>query len=235
MMARSMPHARSARPACALVALAAAAAGCSDGHSVPEKPTWADVQPILQGQCSHCHGATAAVDGLGYRLDFYDMTPEVCGDAARALPTVSILAHLAAPLIDADVTPPVGGGPALMPPAPGPALPDWQRETIQRWTLQPDKGPPPKSNRPPAIQVNGLPSAVGRSLAFTALISDPDADEVVGAIEVDNNLFAMNRSGTFAVSFDTTAWAPGQHRISAVLCDGWSSVTYDLGPVDVTH
>ncbi len=104
--------------------------GCGD-PTVPEHPTWAEVQPILQGECNHCHGSTAARSGGGFRLSFFDMTRDVCGEAAAAL-TAGVLAGAAAPFITADITP-AAGGHTRMPPAPGPALHDWERETLLRW------------------------------------------------------------------------------------------------------
>jgi hypothetical protein len=219
-----------------LGALVAVSAGCSDGHSAPAQPTWADVAPILHGECAQCHGSTALATGFGYRLDFYDMTSAVCGDAALALQgPAPILAHAAAASILTDVTPPAGGGFPLMPPQPAPALADWERETLERWAAQPDKGPPPKGNRPPVIQVNGLPPVAQDELAFTALLSDPDDDEVVGVIEIADRVFAMNRSGTFRVALDVSTLAAGPYRMTAVLCDGWSSASYDLGPLQLSR
>jgi len=70
----------------------------------PGAPDWADVSPLLRGECTGCHGSTANDTGGGYRLDFYDMTPAVCGEAAQALGSATILAGGAAPLIKADVS-----------------------------------------------------------------------------------------------------------------------------------
>jgi hypothetical protein len=208
--------------------------GCGGEPSVPEHPTWADVQPIIKGECSQCHGATASTTGFGYRLDFYDMTVEACGEAARAL-SGGTLAATAAPSIVTDVTPPAGGGHARMPPAPGPALHDWERETLLRWASQPIKGPPPGANHAPTIQVSGLPKVVSDSLRFSALVEDTDGDEVVGLLKIADAVFAMRSSGSFSVEIPSKAWPAGPQRLTAILCDGWASVPYDLGPVDVKH
>jgi hypothetical protein len=219
-----------------LAALACAGgAGCSGEPSVPAQPTWADVSPILRAECSQCHGSTAATTGLGYRLDFYDMNADVCGDAARAMPQASILAAAAAPKIVTDVSRPANGGRERMPPLPGTPLHGWERDTLVRWATQPIKGSPPAGNHPPTIQVVGLPVTAGNRLHFTALLSDPDGDEVVGVVKVADEMFAMSRSGTFVADLDTSNWPTGTLRLSAVVCDGWSNVTYDLGPVDIKH
>jgi hypothetical protein len=219
-----------------LVALALPPLGaCSPPPSVPANPTWSDVAPILNGECVSCHGSTAPATGGGYRLDFFDMTPEVCGEAAQALGAATLLAAGAAPLIKSDVSLPPTGDRARMPPAPAPVLTDWERKALQRWTTTPSKGPPPEGNRPPVIDVGQLPAVVDQRLQFSAVAADPDGDSVVGVLKIANLLYAMNRPGAFAVDLDSSTWPSGTERLSAVLCDGWSSVTYDLGPVRVQH
>jgi hypothetical protein len=207
---------------------------CGREPTTPLHPTWGDVQPIINGQCAHCHGATSGATGAGYRLDFYDMTPEVCGEAARALPG-GVLASVAAPFIVADVTPSPDDGYARMPPSPAPVLHDWERETLLRWAREPVKGPPPEANHKPTIQVSGLPKTVNTNLRFSALIEDADGDGVVGVIQVGGLVFAMPSSGTFAVDIPAAGWPAGPRRLTAVLCDGWANASYDLGPVDVQH
>jgi hypothetical protein len=213
----------------ALPALGLAAA-CSGPPTVPAHPTWADVAPVLRGECTGCHGSTANDTGGGYRLDFFDMTPEVCGDAAKALPS-PLLAAGAAPLIKLDVSPTPTGDRPRMPPAPAPNLYDWERKLLLAWTTAPSKGPPPGDNHVPFIDVGTLPAKVSGHLTFTALLDDPDGEPVVGVIQGGNALYTMNRAGTFAVDLDTATWPVGTQRLSATLCDGWTRVTYDLGPV----
>lgn len=208
--------------------------GCGSEPPVPEHPTWADVQPILKGECSQCHGATASATGFGYRLDFYDVTMDSCGEAALALPG-GLLAAAAAPSILTDVTPSPDNGRARMPPAPGPALRSWERETLLRWAAQPVKGPPPAGNHAPTIQVTGLPTVVNASLNFSAFVEDADGDEVIGVLKVAGTIFAMPSSGSFHVQIPASSWPVGTQRLGAVLCDGWASAPYDLGPINVKH
>ena len=216
----------------ALLGLAVGA--CAGPPDVPLHPTWSDVEPILQGECNHCHGATARMTGaLGpaaYRFDFYDVTDAVCGEAAAAM-DFTALAAASASLIKADVTP--HGVRAKMPPAPGPSLHDWERETLQRWADDPVKGPPPPGNRAPSIRVNHLPQAVSGRLAFIATVDDADADSVVGVIKFGPMIYKMDHPGSYAVALDMTDVPAGPQRLSAVLCDGWFNITYDLGPITV--
>ena len=206
---------------------------------MPEQPTWADVEPILRGECSGCHGSTAQQTGLDYRLDFLDSTSLAlaCGDAAQAIPPAGpptfgpVLAAAAASLIYQDIEPVNSGGPPKMPPQPGAPLYDWEREMLENWTGESQllQGSAPTGNRPPAIQVNQLPSPAKSHVSFIAALSDPDGDDVLGVIEVSGQpVFAMNRSGSFAVDLDASTWPSGNANLTAVLCDGWTSVSVPL-------
>ena len=225
------------------------ASSCSEGGSAPAQPTWADVSPILRGECASCHGWTASdrppdamgvrpVDtGGGFRFDFYDITTDVCGDAAMALDPTSTLAGApgVSVQIKADIVAQPGAHWPRMPPQPSPALPGWEVETLNRWAAQPVKGPPPPNNRPPIVSVSQFPSTANGQLGFTAILDDPDGDSVLGVIELGGLAFLMNRSGAFAVQFDSSSWPVGPVHPIAVLCDGWSQITYDLGPVQIRH
>jgi hypothetical protein len=208
--------------------------GCGAAPTAPENPTWADVQPIIKGECTQCHGATASVTGFGYRLDFYDMTVDSCGEAAAALPG-GVLAGMAAPSILTDVTPSPANGLSRMPPAPAPSLRSWERETLLRWAAKPVKGPPPANNHAPTIKVTGLPTTVNDMLSFSAFVDDADGDEAVGVLKIAGAVYAMPSSGSFNVQIPASTWPEGTQRLSAVLCDGWASAPYDLGPITVKH
>jgi len=223
------------------LALSGAGAGaCGGEHQVPEHPTWADVEPIVRGSCTQCHGATAAVNGssdaLTIRFDFYDMTPATCGDAASVL-AGQTLGHGWAGLIKAAVTPPGSGWRARMPPSPAPELYDWQRETIIRWAAEPDplRGEPSRQNHRPDIQLEATSAQADNKLPFAAVVTDADAEPVVGLLKIGETTLPMDRAGAFAATLDTTTWSAGFYPISAVLCDGWDSVDYDLGGVEVKH
>jgi hypothetical protein len=211
--------------------------GCSSPPAEPQNPTWADTAPILRGECNSCHGWTAQDTGGGFRFDFFDASRATCGDASLALDPNVILAgsSLAATQIETDLVTQNGARWPRMPPQPSPALPDWERDTISRWAAQPVKGPPPTGNRPPSVTVVGYPAVAGTELSFTAILDDPDGDSSIGVIEVNGFAFLMNRPGSFAVRFDSSTWPAGSQPVSAVLCDGWTSASYDLGPVEIKH
>jgi hypothetical protein len=223
-----------------LIAVVVLGAACSGPPTVPEHPTWGDVAPILQGECNHCHGATAAttgsLGGLAFRFDFYDMNDQVCGDAAAAMIDANAsppaLASSSAALIKSDIT--AMGGRAKMPPAPGHPLEDWERDTILKWADAPVKGGPPPGNHRPRIATNRLPISAKGELSFIATTEDPDNDSVIGVVTLDDLVFKMDHPGAFKVHFDLTGMPAGSHRLGAVLCDGWGNTDIDLGPISVT-
>jgi hypothetical protein len=211
--------------------LGGAACGPADA---PENPTWADVEPIMRAECSNCHGATASVTGSGYRFDFFDMTPDVCGKAAAVLDGLS-LAHdqrnnivKAITTTDPDVRP-------IMPPVPAPYLTDDQWTTILRWTANPVKGDKPASNRAPEISVIGTPEVADKTLDVNIVVTDPEGDPVVGVLQIGDQEEKMDRAGAFSKSYDTSSWPEGSVTMSAVLCDGWTQVSVDLIGITIRH
>jgi len=219
----------------------ALAAGCGDSPTPPEHPTWADVEPILRGRCTGCHGGSADVtgtyDGLTYRFDFYDMSADTCGMAAQALPVGQTgLAANQAALIASDVRSPGSGWPPKMPPAPASALLDWQQETLRRWAADgAPKGAPRSDNHRPDIQLGAQQAVVDERLTFSAVISDPDGESVVGGLLFGDMTLTMTHPGAFAATLDTSTWAPGIYPVKAVLCDGWDSFEYELGNAEIKH
>ena len=173
--------------------------GCSSTPAEPENPAWADVAPIFRGECNGCHGWNAGQTGAGFRFDFFDVTSDVCGDAALALGNGVILAGspLAAPHIAADVVTQPGATWPRMPPQPSPALPKWERDTLERWAAQPVKGPPPPDNRAPTITVSDFPVHRWKRARLHGGLADPDGDSALGVIEVNGFGFLMNRPGSF--------------------------------------
>jgi hypothetical protein len=220
------------------IALPLALGACAPPPSAPTNPTWADVEPILRGECNHCHGGSAATTGaMGpavYRFDFYDAAADVCGEAMGAMDVPS-LARGAASLIRTDVTLTPGVPRPRMPPAPAAVLEDWQRETLQRWAERPVKGAPPEDNRPPRLEVRRFPASANRQLSFVALLSDPDGQSTVGVLKVRNVVYKMSRPGSFAVDLDTSSWPAGSYPVTAIVCDGWEQARYDVGQITITH
>jgi hypothetical protein len=225
----------------AVLSLGLLGAACSGPPPVADHPTWAEVEPILRGQCNHCHGATASSTGAAlsgsavYRLDFFDMGDGACGDAALAMNPLPA-ARVSASLIRESVAS-INGNRPRMPPAPAPLLTDWERETIDRWTrtLPLAKGSPPWTNRMPRLQVFNFPKSADATARFSVILSDPDGDPVVGVLKAAEDVIPLDRPGSFAVSLDTSRWPAGLQTVTAVLCDGWGNTTFELGQVEIGH
>lgn len=211
--------------------------GCG-GPDAPEHPTWVQVQPILRGECTSCHGASAATTGGGTRFDFFDMTTALCEEAAQALaPNILLAQALATPIWTAITTTP--DRPTTrppMPPLPAPYLADWEWMTIRNWVNDgAPKGAMPPGNTPARIQLFGDLTTADQSLDITAVVDDPDGDPVVGVLTFGDVVLKMDRSGAFTGRLDTSLWPAGPVDIGTVLCDGWSSVHYELGTLQITH
>jgi hypothetical protein len=227
-----------ARFVAATGALAALLAGACDRPEAPAHATWSDVQPILAGECTGCHGSTADNTGSGVRFDFYEMTTAACGDAAQAVGTDAPMASgLASEIWNAISTPSDRkNARPLMPPEPAPSLADWEWQTIQRWVGDgAPKGDLRPGNRPPRFVFFRSDSTPDRSLDITALVEDPDGDPVVGLVKLGTTTLKMDRSGSFSAHLDTSSWAPGDVAVTAVLCDGWSNVAYAVATLTVQH
>lgn len=209
-----------------------------DSHAVPESPTWGDVEPILRARCLQCHGGSAPLtgsrDNITYRLDFFDLTPAVCGEAAAAVQLPSFAAGWAG-LIARDITSPDGFIRPRMPPLPATTLADWEWQTLLRWTNRPDKGPFPSNNRPPTVRITSPSRIVDTRLDLGVLVEDPDGDSAVGVVTIGDTKINIDRPGAFSASLDTSTWLDGELPVSAALCDGWNSATYGLGSFTVKH
>jgi hypothetical protein len=214
--------------------LISACAACAGPPAVPEQPSWADVQPIMRASCTGCHGGSApeagSALGVTYRLDFFDMTPESCGDAAIADASTRF-ARAAATQIACDITSDDASIRPRMPPEPAPWLPDWQWRTLLRWTRDPIKGDVPAGNHPPAIALTSPKTGLERVFTLAVKLDDPDGDSVVGTLTIEDVTIRLDRPGAFAIAIDATQWGPGPFHPQAVICDGWTRVAVPLDEI----
>jgi hypothetical protein len=202
-----------------------------------------DVQPILAGECSHCHGSTAdltgeARTGGGYRLDFYDMNKGVCGPATTVLGEGRAMANAYADDIWTAITAPADrpNERPRMPPSPAPYLAAWEWQTIQRWVADgAPKGELPHGNQPARFRLYRDTGPADQMLDITTVIEDPDGDPIVGVLQFGAFALKMDRGGAFSARLDTSSWPVGEIMVTAVLCDGWSSVSYAVGTLTVRH
>ena len=212
---------------------------CGSSHSVPERPTWSDVEPILRANCLGCHGGSArttgSAGGVVYRFDFFDMTPEICGEAAAAVdvPTFALgraaLMANAIASVDPSIRP-------RMPPAPAPSLAGSEWQTILNWTQNPQRGAMPPGNRPPTARLTADTSlAADKRWILSTVIEDPDGESVVGILTAGDLRINLDRPGAFVSAIDTSSWLGGDVPVQAVVCDGWNAATYRLGTLAIQH
>ena len=208
---------------------------CGSAPAIPEQPTWADVAPILRAECSGCHGGSAAstgsAGGVVYRLDFFDMSPGICGDATLATGNMRFAAA-AASQIAFDITSVSASLRPRMPPLPAPWLDDWKWKTLLRWTSHAEKGAMPRGNRPPTLQVLPALRLVKPSFTLSVVLEDPDGDSAVGVLTIGDVTLTMDRPGAFSIAIDASRWplVPSPIPVHATVCDGWQRTTYDLMP-----
>lgn len=220
------------------LAVVLAVAACGSSHSVPTNPTWADVEPILRGECLSCHGGSAATTASAgarqYRFDFFELTPETCGEAASAVEPMPFASGWSQEIADALTS----ANPTVrprMPPAPASPLEDWEWQTILGWTGPHPKGLPPVGNRPPAVHLTETGLTVDKQLTMSIVLDDPDGQSAVGVLTVGDFKLKMDRPGAFAVTIDTSEWEDGEIAIQATVCDGWDKTSYGLGAITVSH
>ncbi len=220
---------------------------CQSTPVEPLEPTWADVAPILRGECNSCHGWTANQTGSNYRFDFFslDQIQTYCGKAADIFtspfsPDANPLPFFAgstdvAHKIGQDIVKQSGAEWPRMPPQPSPALTNWEQGALTRWTENPALVLAPGNNHPPTLVVFGLPATANTKIDFTVVADDPDGDPVLGVIQGYGREGLINRSGSFDFSFDTSSWPAGAQPLTATLCDGWTSTTIPFGTVQIVH
>jgi hypothetical protein len=200
--------------------LSLAALGCGTEPPAPDKPTWVDdVQPILQANCFHCHGANAKQKGgNSLRWDVLDLTNpryadigfgetrEVPGDMKSGLVFVSTNNPLhfgTVPLF----TLPTMTDDARMPPPPATRLTPRDITVLQNWSMT---GFTPGSHQP-----NHKPTISWLTKNKTFVVDDVDGDQVLGKLMCGDAEVSIPRSGLHTLPADVTGPCDGN------LFDGW--------------
>jgi hypothetical protein len=165
-------------------------AACSAAKA-PDKPTWVDdVQPLLQANCSHCHGGTWLVTGERQRFDICDTSGfadsgylfNAIDDSGMNLGPAATGANRLAKTLAADTSN------DYMPPAPAGGLPQYEKDVLANWAAINPKGSAPCGTRPgnhkPVVKLIGTPKYANQGVTVTVQITDADHDPVVGTMFV---------------------------------------------------
>ncbi len=169
-------------------------AGCGGPNAVPEKPTWVDdVEPILRGNCFHCHGAGSHEVAGAPRFDVYDVQPFADLGLVNAMTTDIESGRTYAE----EFFKRAGGDKVLtrdlmMPPAPATLISTRDLRVLERWAAMAD---PPRGTR----ANNHLPTAEWLDESHTAIVvSDADRDQVLGRVSCKDGSMArpIDRTGT---------------------------------------
>jgi hypothetical protein len=195
-----------------LLALILAVTGCDEPLTAPLKPTYVDdVEPILHGNCFHCHGADRSAIGA-FRWDFYDpMDPNVTAmgnfNMEFLLGGTKMHAGLLVPFItnkDENMR---------MPPPPANRLSEQDLLAIQRWVKDPVRG---------TRRRNQKPTADWLARPATVVVSDQDFEQVLGKV-------SCNGRDTTVLAAGTTRLAAGsQPPCTVTLFDGQDAVSVQL-------
>jgi hypothetical protein len=197
-----------------------AAVGC-EGQVAPFEPTWADVRPILQGACFHCHGAPGVSGRIpgAFRWDVYDVDLPIFAAIAAIAPPFKTAVNfregeLYYPMVSHWTEIPQGpnvpeedkvttleryirgqprAGIVRMPPPPATPMSGWDLEVIRRWVARgaPHRNPP--LEEPPPN--NSAPTAAWLEPGKRFQVSDPDSDQVLGRITCAGVEGVVNRTG----------------------------------------
>lgn len=186
------------------MALGVWALACAD--PVPDVPTWVqDVEPILRGNCFHCHGARPVHQDAA-RWDFYDRgDPRVLaiGDFSAHLISGKDPAHFVA--IRAFVDPTLDNG-RRMPPPPAPRLAQRDLDVLDAWRASGFQ----RGTRP----YNQIPTITWSPAAPQLLVRDGDQEQVLGKLVCTGGEMLLARSGSFTLADGL------QPPCTAVLFDG---------------
>jgi hypothetical protein len=159
-----------------ILAAALLGAACESEPPAPAMPTWVDdVEPIVHGNCFHCHGSNH-IDPTALRWDFYELNAMATGfgiDPAEfavvppGLPGARSHVILWIPYINLT-------NDGRMPPPPGPPLRPREIQVIKNWMA---------AGTPRGMRANNnKPSAAWLARPSTINVADADGEQVLGKV-----------------------------------------------------
>ncbi len=198
--------------------------GCGAEDPVPAKPTWVDdVEPILRGNCLHCHGSGAAKTGGAIRFDLYDAS-----DAAYAEFKISegMMDTLATTGI-------IGGKPfammfvgkvtdiklaSRMPPPPATALSERDIQVLKAWAKTGAVRGKRLANHKPYARLLAEPADASGAFVVSLDVIDDDYEQVIGKATVNGTDVLITGAGAQKLKFP--ALGNGDPGVTVVLFDG---------------
>lgn len=217
-------------PAVIGLAVALSQVGCAP--AVPENPTWTeDVRSIVMANCSRCHTDPPIGGAPNYlRLDRFENWP--LAEGGFLIGAGGLADRIADRAADEE---------RPMPPVIGP-LSDRQQEILQLWFDNgAPRGEPLADNAAPTVEVSApVVDTAARTATFEYTITDDEGDYVVGHVQgvspVDGSDVVVTTTmyrGTGQFVWDFTELEGGNYPLTAVVDDGNTLVTMDVGSVDV--
>lgn len=162
--------------------------GCAVQEPAPEKPTWVDdVQPILQGNCFHCHGDGPRPEGAT-RWDVYDLKDAFYMDHGFVEDAAVIAGASSHYPLMAILIGPMAGDNLRMPPPPATRLSDHDLQVLLNWSKTGFTKGKHSPNHKPTIKWLEKPK--------TFVVNDADGDQVLGKLTCGTDEITISRTGS---------------------------------------
>jgi hypothetical protein len=194
--------------------------GCA-APIAPDKPSWdVDVEPIIKGNCSHCHGELASQIAPAYRIDVCDPAPLKDGAGIDGLVTG---AAVVSGTIVMTITDP--GLPSRMPPAPALPLSDYDITVLKNWAkVVTDSGvqtacKKQSSNHDPKARLITT-RWDGDDLWATIEVSDSDGDQVFTKVKAGSASYDLLSAGRREIKLSGARMGD---PITVKMADGYNS------------
>lgn len=218
----------------------AACAGEAPIAADEELNWYIDVQPILRGNCFHCHGAIPQGNEGEQHLARKTFRWDICDLDAEAFADIKDLVLAGGPILSANtrargfkdgyLEAPMGGR-ETMPPPPAETLSARDKAVVLRWAALGEKASCGSrvGNLSPRAALAFRPVRSNNTMTVTLDVTDGDFDQVLGKLTCGTAEGAIRSSGRVSVALDVTDIAPGSAMLTALVSDGLARTQRNLG------